>query len=145
MIEGEGGGGQWRGVPLLVIIGPAVMIAFPDAEFDSVLSETSRFFLLPQICGDKTGICGFNPNIFALSSSYQHVTKGTKSLLCFSSFGVNAFWTNITRGHPQNLTGMSMGQSSARHSLVTQCRKTVDIFWFLCLTKRNTSKAKRPI
>lgn len=43
------------------------------------------------------------------------------------------------------LTGMSIGQSSARHSLVTQCRKTVDIFWFLCLTKRNTSKAKRPI
>lgn len=43
------------------------------------------------------------------------------------------------------LTGKSRGQSSARHSLVTQCRKTVDIFWFLCLTKRNTSKEKRPI
>lgn len=38
-----------------------------------------------------------------------------------------------------------MGQSSARHSLVTQCRNTVDIFWFLCLTKRNTSKENRPI
>lgn len=44
-----------------------------------------------------------------------------------------------------NLTGISIAQSSARHSLVTQCRKTVDIFWFLCFTKRNTSKAKRPI
>lgn len=44
-----------------------------------------------------------------------------------------------------SLTGISSEQSSARHSLVTQCRKTVDIFWFLCFTKRNTSKAKRPI
>lgn len=44
-----------------------------------------------------------------------------------------------------SLTGMSIGQSSARQSLVTQCRNTVDIFWFLCFTKRNTSKANRPI
>lgn len=43
------------------------------------------------------------------------------------------------------LTGMSMMQSSARQSLVTQCKNTVDIFWCLCLTKRKTSKEKRPI
>lgn len=43
------------------------------------------------------------------------------------------------------LTGMSMMQSSARQSFVTQCRNTVDIFWCLCFTKRKTSKEKRPI
>lgn len=40
--------------------------------------------------------------------------------------------------------GIRKGQSSALQSLVTQCRKTVDIFWFLCFTNRNTSKEKRP-
>lgn len=47
--------------------------------------------------------------------------------------------------HPLKLTGTRKGQSSALHSFVTQWRKTVDIFWFLCFTKRNTSKENRPI
>lgn len=42
-------------------------------------------------------------------------------------------------------TGISRMQSSVRQSLVTQCRNTVDIFWCRCLTKRKTSKEKRPI
>lgn len=56
----------------------------------------------------------------------------------------SVLWT-FWRYSRVSLTGTSIGQSSERHSLVTQCRKTVDIFWFLCFTKRNTSKAKRPI
>lgn len=53
--------------------------------------------------------------------------------------------THKLRSNSVTHTGMSTMQSSAWQSLVTQCKNTVDIFWCLCLTKRKTSKEKRPI
>lgn len=104
-------------IPLLVMIGPAVMTAFSDAAGgESSLSTSSRLRRRPQIC--KSNI---SPHLGQKAHSHK------QSLIIFT------------------LTGMSMMQSSARQSLVTQCRNTVDIFWCLCLTKRKTSKEKRPI
>lgn len=70
--------------------------------------------------------------------------------LPITSSDISPHWGHKTRCHKRSLiiftlTGMSMMQSSARQSLVTQCKNTVDIFWCLCLTKRKTSKEKRPI
>lgn len=65
-------------------------------------------------------------------------------------WNISPRWVHKAYSHKQSLfifklTGMSMMQSSARQSLVTQCKNTVDILWCLCLTKRKTSKEKRPI
>lgn len=107
-------------VPLLVMIGPAVITAFPDATGgESKLSPSSRLRRRPQICQSQSS--EFSP-FFPRDQNSQTDHDGIFTL-----------------------TGMSMMQSSARQSFVTQCRNTVDIFWCLCFTKRKTSKEKRPI
>lgn len=86
--------------------------------------------------------------IFFFLTLIQFSNKHSLHTDCIYSSKLNMFVTTKGFGvmcEGVSLTGISKGQSSARHSLVTQWRKTVDIFWFLCFTKRNTSKAKRPI
>lgn len=87
-------------IPLLVIIGPAVMTAFPDAEFDSVPSETSLFFLLPQIFGEETLMCW---DIYCtihvpFSSNYQLVTFGDHVAYCLILAELS-FLISIARRH----------------------------------------------
>ena len=87
------------------------------------------------------------PDCFNSCTACQCCIHHIQNVIAFLTLLVSRLSPHVKPGIPGvvSLTGISMGQSSDRHSLVTQCRKTVDIFWFLCLTKRNTSKAKRPI
>lgn len=79
-----------------------------------------------------------SPSFCAIQPSIAFVCRVTSLWL----FYIQIINSNF---HPLKLTGTRKGQSSALHSFVTQWRKTVDIFWFLCFTKRNTSKENRPI
>lgn len=102
-------------LPLLVMMGPAVRRAFPDAAGGGL--ATSRLRRRPQIW------------------RVHHSASVLAEVTCWR--GLADLWKGIT--------GMSRMQSSGRHSLVTQCRNTVDIFWCRCLTNRKTSKEKRPV
>lgn len=106
------------------MIGPAVITAFPDATGrESRFCSPSLLRRRPQIC--QSQLSHFSPR-------QDHLLTHTRRFILLVLF----FATR---------TGMSMMQSSALQSLVTQCRNTVDIFWCLCFTNRKTSKEKRPI
>lgn len=79
-----------------------------------------------------------SPSLGAIQTSIAFVCRITPVCL----FYIQIINSNF---HPLKLTGTRKGQSSVLHSFVTQWRKTVDIFWFLCFTKRNTSNENRPI